>query len=328
MLYYNKLERAHKTDQWDQLRVHRRHDYDWFSKLQKDLIGKLSESTIRVVLFNVYQLSQALFKEGRDMVTKETVSAVLRSKTTYRSYVQLERRVYRTVNLVFFELTGEIPVPLNNSSYHKQRVPCLDNGTRERERVFTPDEIKRMLSIPGYDVHTELMLRILFTTGLRIGALAAMKWAQVLDTSPGTIKHIVIVPEKGGTERGIFLTDEIRDILGNMSRNTSPDPDSRVFPWRGRLFSRHCSRENCRRHPGNAIEVLHGLQTRRHHRDALPPTQRAPFRRAHPFQPGKFHRDDFQVLGAPQREHHQRMLSAIDVRGNSGTDEHPLDQRC
>lgn len=268
-IFYKRLDAAHKHNDWDRLKLHPRHDYQWFVGLQEQLIGRLARPTINVVLFNTCQLSQTLKQMGKDEVTKEIVETLLRSKMENRSFTQLRRRVYRVANLVFFEIMQEMSAPIVAPRYIGRSHHHQESSSSRDVRVFTQEEIQKLISIGPIgptgerNKHTELMLKLLFTTGLRIGAVATMEWSQVWQPEINDARRVAVVVEKGGSKRAMILTEEVRTILVDIHSMLEPDLKSRVFPWTVHTlrcrFNNACRRagitgEHC--HPHNARHTV------------------------------------------------------------------------
>ena len=94
---------------------------------------------------------------------------------------------------------------------------------------------------PTVSVHAEALLQLLFTTGVRIGAVSHLRWSQVR-TNDDLAKTTTVL-EKGGQPRILLLTQSVRDALHRLYqlRGTL---DPRVFPVSVRhlrnLFYRSC----------------------------------------------------------------------------------------
>lgn len=103
-------------------------------------------------------------------------------------------------------------------------------------RVFSAEEADALIAAAaGMSRRSELLLMLLFTTGLRIGAAARMTWDQVLlpatsreqcKGSPllmSDVRCTTSVREKGNTVRHILLTDALRSVLAT-AYNEAADP--------------------------------------------------------------------------------------------------------
>lgn len=230
LLLYNKLERAYKTGTWDRLDIHQRHDYNWFQRVQRELSNRMSEATIRVVLFNTYQISCGLRRSKLDVVTPDLVNEILDKKKALRAFPQIRRRMVSAANIVFHEITKEIPGLLflpPQKSVEDIRV----------KRVFSRMEMARLLSQTYACPYTELMMNMLFTTGVRIGALASIRWSQVIqEASTRQVMRTVVVLEKGGQKRVLILSDGVRRLLHDLAGSGTTTAEGRIFPWTSRTL--------------------------------------------------------------------------------------------
>ena len=114
-LLYRRLERAHHAGRWDEeLNLHPRHTYDWFCDVQMRLQTEcgLGEATATGVLYHTVLLSQAMRRRGDDTLNARTVSDVLQTKQGLASAAYIARRLYRSANVVFHTLMGELDRPL------------------------------------------------------------------------------------------------------------------------------------------------------------------------------------------------------------------------
>ena len=112
-------------------------------------------------------------------------------------------------------------------------------------RVFTQKEIHALeeaadtRDVTHVGLSHGLFIRTLFRTGLRIGAVASMRWKSFLrplacgEELP--IGSTALLREKGGTQRFIVLDDDLRRrfhvVWESVSRAHAVDPEMRVFPF-------------------------------------------------------------------------------------------------
>ena len=230
-LLYAKLERAHRRDNWESLRLHHRHTYDWFIGIQRHLVAdNMSHATVVSFLMYLTLISQSMDSQKQDVVTSAIIDDIVQQKQyCHRALPQIQRRVYRTANLVFGQILGELDRPL---VVRRIRVRGKDSEDGSNGmRVFTENEILRLFETAHkqMDLRTEVLLHLLFTSGLRIGAVAGLQWSSLL-TEEGDIKDMVVVLEKGGQRRVVLLTSTLKGLLKELKDRDTKGEEKHVFP--------------------------------------------------------------------------------------------------
>lgn len=100
-------------------------------------------------------------------------------------------------------------------------------------------------------------MRILFTTGLRIAAVAGMRWDQVLSCGSGScISRVVLVREKGNKRHAVVLTDEIREAIANWFQDPGRDREKDTVLGRSVRQLRNVFYRVCR-HAGQRGQHCH-----------------------------------------------------------------------
>ena len=127
-----------------------------------------------------------------------------------RSLSQVQRRLYAAANWVWHEIHHLLPMPLSPPR-KSISTPCM---TLE-QRVFTTEEIDRMKTIaPSVSVYADALVRILFTTGVRIAAVGRLSWSQLQIQEDGAVAATVItLLEKGARHHMVLLTEDTRHAL-------------------------------------------------------------------------------------------------------------------
>lgn len=237
-LAYHLLERAHARDEWHLLRLPAECTYDWFVEVQQRA-GTLSASAQYVLLLTTVRIAQQLAAAG-DGNVEAAVELAANAAAGVRSSGQQCRRLYRTANLVWHRLKltrpppgGRLALPLALPPLGRPaHLPCspVDHET-DSTRVFSPEEADALIAAAaGLSRRAEVLLRLLFTTGLRIGAAARITWGQLLlpDSArgqrggdeplpllPADVRQTATVCEKGNTVRHILLTNAVRAALAS-----------------------------------------------------------------------------------------------------------------
>ena len=162
-----------------------------------------------------------------------------------RSLSQVQRRLYAAANWVWHEIHHQLPVPLS-----LPRKPISTPSTTLEQRVFTTEEIDRMKSAaPSVSVYADALVRILFTTGVRIAAVGRLRWSQLQMKADGAVAATVIaLLEKGGRHHMVLLTEDTRHALELLFLNRRTEQEDRVFPVTVRqlrnIFYRICKHAN------------------------------------------------------------------------------------
>lgn len=220
-LAYRLLERAHVCGEWAALRLPPECTYAWFSEVQRRA-GAVSASTQYVLLLCVVRIARQLAAAGDGDVEAATERAAEVAAGDGLASGQQRRRVYRTANLVWHRLRLSQPPPGGRLAAPLALPPAATDRVRhdvdaDGYRVFTAAEVDALVAAAsGMSRRAGLLMRLLFTTGLRIGAAANVTWGQVLE--PGsreetTIRRTASVREKGDTVRHILLTEGMRLAL-------------------------------------------------------------------------------------------------------------------
>lgn len=132
------------------------------------------------------------------------------------------------------------------------------SAARCRTRTFSRAEAERVIhAATRRGPLAEALLRLLFTTGLRIGAAAGILWHGV--RRDGDIAQSTVVREKGNRPRVVLLCDSVRESLRRLYESSRSTPSDRVFPRTVRqlrnVFYRACreagfSGPHCHPHGG------------------------------------------------------------------------------
>lgn len=244
-LLYARLERAHQRDNWESLRLHHRHTHDWFLVIQRHLVAdNMSSSTVVSFLMYLTLISQSMHNQQQDVVNNAILDEVVQQKQNCnRALPQIQRRIYRTANLVFGQILGELDRPLVVRRIRVRRKDD-DDDRSSGMRVFTDDEIMRLFETAHerMDLRTEVLLQLLFTSGLRIGAVAGLQWSSLL-TEEGAVKDMVVVREKGGQRRFVLLTSSLKSLLKELKGKDTAGDGKYVFPICVRTLRSHFARQ-------------------------------------------------------------------------------------
>jgi integrase len=259
-LVLKRLERAHRDGTWPALALTVPFTYDWFHSVQRYMnTFTASEHTLHAAMSACFTIVQERSRCAPTVSWQTILEQVTQTKRNScpRSLAQVVRRLYMVANVVWYEFLKEWLHPL--------RPPRLPWSLRRSPddvptRVFTDAEVQRIVDVaPAVSPYAEALVRLLFSTGLRIGAVARLRWENILvDGSP---PHIATVIEKGRRVRAFLLRQDVQTALKRMSPR-KPDPH-RVFPVSSRqlrnIFYNACKVAGLRGahcHPHNARHTL------------------------------------------------------------------------
>lgn len=199
----------------------------------------------------------------------EVLLLVIRRKqqTCKRALQQTVRRLYNAANAVWLDHLQEITEPL--------APPRLPWSLRSpdaplEQRVFTSDEVRDLLRVsPTVSPYASALLTLLFTTGLRIGAMNDLRWNQVLTADRAHTQCAAVVREKGNRRRVFPLTRAAQQALMDLWLRRTAKVGDRVFPLCVRqlrnIFYKACHRAGMRIrmdgsvgvHPRSVIIAIH-----------------------------------------------------------------------
>ena len=202
------------------------------------------------MLSTLLHITQAMSVDPTRSVT-EAVAHVLEEKrrTCASSWSQVVRRFHRVAKAVWGEVCTS-PPPIG---------PRLHRPEARTERVFTDDEIGSLLvHAPRVSVYAPALIRLLFTTGLRIAAAVRLRWDAVANGSA-----VAVVREKGNRWRCFPLAPTVRNALQELHAHRKRPDDPRVFAITCRqarnIFYAVCHAADVRRphcHPHAARHTL------------------------------------------------------------------------
>lgn len=247
MLAYRRLESHHNRGTWSDLKLPPYADYEWFQAIQKRAHGQ-SEHTIHATLARVCAVAQELQRragdEGDLVAAVEAVSSSTTTTTGAREVHQRRRRFYHAANFAWYDVHRRLPHPLEIPRTVKMQQMHVRHG--DTERVFSATEIDALVAAAHKrSALDEILIRLLFTTGLRIAAAASITWGQVMedgDSNHTKARRIVLVREKGNAIRTVLLCTALRDLLESRHGQLPQQkrrPTSRVFPQRVRALRNH-----------------------------------------------------------------------------------------
>jgi integrase len=185
-LVLKRLERAHRDGTWPALALTVPFTYDWFHSVQRYMnTFTASEHTLHAAMSACFTIVQERSRCAPTVSWQTVLEQVTQTKRNScpRSLAQVVRRLYMVANVVWYEFLKEWLHPL--------RPPRLPWSLRRSPddvptRVFTDAEVQRIVDVaPAVSPYAEALVRLLFSTGLRIGAVARLRWENILvDGSP------------------------------------------------------------------------------------------------------------------------------------------------
>jgi integrase len=169
-------------------------------------------------------IARHLAAAGDGDVARAVAGAVTeKTASCPRALPQVVRRLHTTANLVWFRLLGRLPqaLPLPGREAPMRYGDPFE--TDAATRVFSEDEVRALLAAAAqHSPAAHVLLCVLFTTGLRIGAAAAMTWRQVLTPTGDGIASVAVVREKGNARRVVLLNDVTRRALWTLRSCATP----------------------------------------------------------------------------------------------------------
>ena len=110
----------------------------------------------------------------------------------------------------------------------------------EEAEVLTQEKVTRLCqTADNVSPRCGLFFHLLFTTGVRIGAVRHLTWSQLGGTSAGgVVPESTVVREKGGFPRILLLNHDVRERI-RMARPTNPLHSNSVYVF-GSFSPGHC----------------------------------------------------------------------------------------
>lgn len=172
--------------------------------------------TLRVYLKHAQQLLDAMpVGTQRPPTTTEvwnTIRCIMEQlRTDMRSKHQCEDRLWRVAIVLFPHI----------HTIHR-RTPWCQYGSDERGmQPFTDNEVANLQACAAsMGLRYEYLFQLLFTTGVRIGAVPGIRWSDVMREHVDDLNHEnecigsgCDVREKGGVRRSLCFTPALRDVL-------------------------------------------------------------------------------------------------------------------
>lgn len=215
-LALSRLESHHRRGTWDLLGLPGDIDRAWFQRVQNAACDR-SPHTLHALLAHVYAVARRLPDHGGDVAAALAAAADAKRAACPVTLASTRRRMYRAVNFAWFDVHGALscPVPVPPAVRTARDRPRLPVETR----VFSAEEIQALVRVAADRCCTadRLLVSLLFTTGLRIGAVAAMQWNQVVDDA-GCPRRVAYVREKGRTVRAVLLNSDVRKLFAELHR--------------------------------------------------------------------------------------------------------------
>jgi integrase len=260
-LILKRMEVAHRSNTWETLGLSPMYTYNWFLDIQKHIAMYMgSEHSLHAIMSICLLIAQEMSRAPNDSMTA-ILNSITKKKaaTCAKSLPQVIRRIYTAANLVWYQHLAELPHPVA-----PPRLPhSLRHQTDDVEkRVFSEAEVKRIVEVaPSISPYADALVRLLFSTGLRIGAAAQMQWDQILRPDGEGVQNIAIVREKGKQRRVLLLLSDVQVALFKLARCKTDQ--KRVFPLSVRqlrnIFYKTCRKAGIRGshcHPHTARHTL------------------------------------------------------------------------
>lgn len=232
-LSYCTLERAHRSGRWT---LPQPYTYDWFCAVQRRAEERTTNrGTLTNLLAMLTWVVQRLPHHGSTPADDlpHAIRDVLAASPGSPSLASKHRRLHRAVNFAWFEVHGMLPAPLPvpPPPKHVVTVPPPAHPT-----TLTEGQVRDMCRVAdAHSVRYACFFRLLFATGVRIGAICRMQWKQFLRPAPGEgIQPVVNVLEKGGRVRSLFIPDALQALLLQLHRTNGSSAHGPVFAHNGR----------------------------------------------------------------------------------------------
>lgn len=252
-LLYQTLELAARGDGWSAA-LGLRPTWctpGWFHDVQAVALQRYrSPTTVAACLAHVLWIAQCLVDDHiTPAVLHDAIREVMRRRPVVHAAQRL-RRLYAAANLAcFFRVTmshenhwhethgGAKSPPLAEPLVATPRAMVSSSpktGGDVAGRQFTPDEVDRLCAAAdALSPRHGCLVRLLFTTGVRIGAVPRLRWRHLLadGTDRSRIRTTAVVLEKGGLPRVLVLEAGLRERLARLwhDDNERHDEDAFVF---------------------------------------------------------------------------------------------------
>lgn len=203
------------------------YDKPWWDQVQRTAEETTASSSWRPLLQHVRCIAEHLpSSEPRVVVDARALHVAIAAVEKARPLVRPEyhRRLYQAANLAWYHAHAAIPAPLV--------APRLPPGPLRSvvapPRVLTRPEAQRLChAAESVSVRCGLFVRLLLSSGVRIGAVPGLMWSQIIapsdndDEDPKT-HTCVVVREKGNQPRVLWLDESLRTRLAALYRDTPP----------------------------------------------------------------------------------------------------------
>lgn len=241
------LERARRQRMWQETVCKRdkRIDPCWFLRVQRNALANgRTVAAVRVLLGEVRTVAREWCRPSaaRDGVAalRQAVDRAVSLKCAKGCRdPSMARRLTAAANFAWCTVHGWVPHPLPRPP----PVRVAATSSTNVPRVFTNDEVDSLIAAADAsgDPRRAILVRFLAYTGVRIGALPALRWQDVLDPD-GTVRDTVRVREKGGVQRVLLLPTDLKCVL---QRHAVTDHREQRVLAHGvrhlrRLFQRDC----------------------------------------------------------------------------------------
>jgi integrase len=239
-------------------------------------------------------VADRLARHDGDVAAALATAVADKAVTCPRALRQVVRRLHATTNLVWHTLLGHLDRPLPMPAVRRVQRDADGDG-----RVFSEAEVAALAAAAQrHSVAARtgnrstrivpwghVLIRLLFTTGLRIAAAADLRWEQVLVPTGDGVRTSALVREKGGRYHGVLFTREVRGLLWTLYRRANPAPPDRVLHRSVRqlrnvfyrvchdagLAGRHCHPHTARHTPRRPTSAVCWRPAPRWHTNCSPP---------------------------------------------------------
>lgn len=195
-----------------------------------------NEHTRRALRRNLRDIRTRLLDDNTVPWSQRIAAAIDRcvdATPSHQDRAERWKRLHAAANLWYFRITATLDAPV------RPLRPKPGSPMRSLDGRFntvpTPEEVDALINAADrHSVRCGILFRLLFTTGLRIGAARNVTWK--LLGAPQPVPRLVVVREKGNQLRALLLNDDLRRRLDDLwsTDGVHAGPAALIFAPSGR----------------------------------------------------------------------------------------------
>lgn len=195
-----------------------------------------NEHTRRAVRRNLRDIRTSLSDDDTVPLAQRIAAAIHRcvdATPSHQDRAERWKRLHAAANLWYFRITATLDAPVRPLGPKPGALMRSHEG--RCNTVPTDAEVDALIhAADRRSPQCGILFRLLFTTGLRIGAARNVTWKSL--GAPQPVRRLVVVREKGNQLRALLLNDDLRRRLDQLwlTDGVCAGPASLVFAPSGR----------------------------------------------------------------------------------------------